>query len=63
MQLCSLSSEDDINKYFYENLVCRYLLAKEYNFEQAKKAIVEYLNWEKQMKEKYPSIESFKQYH
>lgn len=56
-------SEEDINKYFYENLVCRYLIAKEYNFDEAKKGILQYLKWEKDLREKYPSLDSFKEYH
>lgn len=60
LELYALDAEEEINKYYIDNLICRYLIAKQYDFELAKSSTIEYLKWEKNIKEKYPSLEYFR---
>jgi hypothetical protein len=58
----SINKHRKINRYFLDNLICRYLMVNKYNEQVSLTAIKKYLDWEKVMRNKY-TYESFNHYH
>lgn len=58
----SIHKDKKVNRYFLDNLICRYLTVKKYDEAESLKGILKYLQWEKQMRSKY-TFESFKHLH
>ena len=48
-----INKDREVNRYFLDNLVCRYLLVKKYKEEETLKALKKYLDWQKFMRNTY----------